>query len=399
MERKWYNPNTWGSIVEKENPAQSIIARQEGYNVSSDYTISYEQAFDKLETVNRGTNMIVSACSSLDYDIKDKKEGVLKNIRLKQLQNLLNFSPNPYQSQQDFRVNIFTDFILEGNIFLYWDGVSLYHLPASNVDVIPHPTTFVEKYVYNSEKDFYPNEIIHIKDLNSSSIYRGTSRLTAALRNIKILYKMQEFQESFFDNGAISGIIITTDNTLSTAAKEKTIAYWQSKYNSKNGAKRPLILDSGLKPEPLSQATFQDMDFDNSIATHDRKILKALGVPPLLLDGGNNANISPNLRLFYLETILPIVHKYVSGLERFFGYDISPVTANVSALQPELKDLAAYYTTLVNGGVITPNEAREELRYEKSDEPQADELRIPANIAGSASNPSEGGRPVAPKKE
>jgi HK97 family phage portal protein len=210
---------------------------------------------------------------------------------------------------------------------------------------------------------------------------------------------MQEFQESFFDNGAISGIIITTDNTLSIASKEKTIAYWQSKYNSKNGAKRPLILDSGLKPEPLSQATFQDMDFDNSIATHDRKILKALGVPPLLLDGGNNANISPNLRLFYLETILPIVHKYVSGLERFFGYDISPVTANVSALQPELKDLAAYYTTLVNGGVITPNEAREELRYEKSDEPQADELRIPANIAGSASNPSQGGRPVAPKKE
>jgi phage portal protein BeeE len=144
------------------------------------------------------------------------------------------------------------------------------------------------------------------------------------------------------------------------------------------------------------------MDFDNSIKTHDTKILKALGVPPILLDGGNNANISPNLRLFYLETILPIVNRYVSALERFFGYDVSPITSNVSALQPELKDLAAYYTTLVNGGVITPNEARVELRYEKVTEADADKLRIPANIAGSAANPTEGGKPKAgaePKKE
>lgn len=398
-EQKWYDPRSWGSIIEKENPAQSIIATEQGYGIPSDFTITYAQAYEKLETVNRGTNMIVSSCSSLDYDIKEKRDGVVKNMRLKQLQTLLNHSPNPYQSQQDFRNNIFTDFILEGNIFLYWDGVGLYHLPAANMEIVPDPKTYVSKYVYSSQQEFYPDEIIHIKDLSSSSIYRGTSRLASALRNIKILYKMQEFQESFFDNGAISGIIITTDNTLSTAAKEKTIAYWQSRYNTKNGAKRPLILDSGLKPEPLSQATFQDMDFDNSIATHDTKILKALGVPPLLLDGGNNANISPNLRLFYLETILPIVTKYVSGIERFFGYDVSPVTANVSALQPELKELAAYHSTLVNGGILTPNEARVELRYNKSTEPQADELRIPANIAGSASNPSEGGRPPAAKKE
>lgn len=399
MERKWYNPSSWGSLVEKENPAQQIISREEGSTVQSDFILTYAQAFEKLETVNRGTNMIVSGCASLDFDVKEKKEGVIKNMRAKQLAALLNYSPNPYQTQQDFRTNIFMDFILEGNIFLYWDGAWLYHLPASNMEVVPNPITFIDRYVYSGQKSFKPDEIIHIKDLSSSTIYRGSSRLASALRSIKILYKMQEFQESFFDNGAISGVIITTPNTLSTAAKDKTVLYWQSKYSNKNGAKKPLILDSGLKPEPLSQATFQDMDFDNSIATHDRKILKSLGVPPILLDGGNNANISPNLRLFYLETILPIITRYVSGIERFFGYDVSPVTANVSALQPELKDLVAYHTTLVNGGIITPNEAREELRYEKSPEPHASELRIPANIAGSASNPSEGGRPPAPKKE
>lgn len=399
----WYNPANWFAANEKANVAQGQIFLTEGQYLGTDMLITYEQAFDKLETVNRGVSMIVSAASSLDYDIKDKVyDGVVSGMRAKQLHTLLNFRPNPYQSAQDFRTNIFTDFIIEGNIFLYYDGMFLYHLPAKNVQIVADPKVHVREYLYNNTISMSPDEIIHIKDLNSNSIYRGSSRLTAATRNINILYKMQTFQEQFFENGAVVGMILTTDNTLSQNAKDKTIQNWMQKYSPKNGARRPMILDSGLKPSPFAAPSFQEMDFDNSIKTHDTKILKALGVPPILLDGGNNANISPNLRLFYLETVLPIVQRLVSGFERYFGYDVSPVTANVSALQPELKDVAAYHTTLVNGGVLTPNEARVELRYEKDKDPESDKLRVPANIAGSAANPSTGGapkKPAAPKTE
>jgi HK97 family phage portal protein len=286
---------------------------------------------------------------------------------------------------------MFTDFLLEGNVFLYWDGAHLYHLPAASVVIETDTKTFIKKYNYNSEIDFKPEEIIHFKDLSSVSIYRGNSRLQSADRNIKILYKMQNFQDKFFENGTVMGLVLTSDNTLSQVAKERTITNWVQKYSPMSGPRKPIILDSGLKPANITQETFKDMDFDNSIKTHDNKILKALGVPPILLEGGNNANIAPNLRLFYLETVLPIVNSYVSSLERFFGYDVSAVTTNVSALQPELKDVAAYYTTLVNGGVLSPNEARVELRYEIK--PNSDDLRVPANIAGSAANPSVGGRP------
>lgn len=390
----WYNPNTW--FAEKANPAQEIIARDEGTQGTT-AQITYFQAFSKLETVNRGVNMIVSAASSLDYDIKDKVHtGLSDGIRVKTLGNLLNFRPNPYQSVQDFRNNIFTDFILEGNIFIYWDGAFMYHLPASKIEIIPDPKTYVNHYLYEGTKKFSPLEVIHIKELSSISNYRGSSRLEAANRNINILYKMQSFQEQFFDNGAIPGLIFTTENTLSPLAKEKTIRGWMAKYSPKNGGKRPMILDSGLKPFTGITSSFQEMDFDTSIKTHDTKILKALGVPPILLDGGNNANISPNLRLFYLETVLPIVTRFTSAIERYFGYDVSPITSNVSALQPELKEIAGYYTTLVNGGVLTPNEARVELRYEKDKDSESDKLRVPANIAGSAADPSQGGAPKKP---
>ena len=389
----WYT-NIGGWISTKLNPAQREIQRDQGDNLGSDFKISNLLAFNKLETVNRGASMIVSGCASLDFDIKDKLSEAGVGIRQKTLATLLNFRPNPFQSAQDFRTNIFTDFVLEGNIFIYYDGAHMYHLPASQVSIITDDKTYIAGYKYNNTTNFKASEIIHIKDLNGDSIYRGTSRLNSANRSIQILYKMQAFQENFFENGAIPGIVLTTDNTLSPAAKDKTIQNWSVKYSPKNGARRPLILDSGLKPSNLLNTSFQDMDFDVSIKAHDIKILKALGVPSLLLDGGNNANISPNLRLFYLETVMPIVKRYTSALERFFGYDIEAITSNVSSLQPELKEIAAYHSTLVNAGILTPNEARVELRYAKI--AGNDELRIPANIAGSAANPSEGGAPKKP---
>jgi len=388
----------FSNLIQKLNPAQGSIANDEGQTIQTDQPISIVKAFDRVETVNRGVNLIVRAASGLDYDIKDKVvEGVKGDMRVKTLQKLLNFRPNPYQSTQEFRNNMFTDFILEGNVFLYYDGAFLYHLPAKNVVITPDETTFVKYYEYDNKTKFKPDEILHFKDLSNDSIYRGTSRLASCSDSIATMYRMQEFQKSFFENGAVPGLVFTTENTLSTVAKEKTIQYWMQKYNPKSGARRPMIVDNGLKPVPLSQANFKDLDFDVSIKQHNVKILNALGVPQVLFDGGNNANISPNLRLFYLETVMPVVKSFVSSVERYFGYDIEPITNNVSALQPELKDLSSYLTGLVNGGIITPNEARVEIRYEKLD--GHDELRIPANIAGSAVDPSLGGAPKKPKPE
>jgi len=382
---------------EKLNPAQVRIAQEEGTQIGSDAKLTYLQAFKRLESVNRPVNLLVSACASLDYDIKDKvHDGVVVGVRQKTLNTLLNFRPNPYQSAQDFRTALFTDFVLEGNAFVHFDGVFMYHLPAANVEILSDEKTFIKGFRYNGLVDFKESEVFYFRDLSSDSIYRGSSRLESADRSIKLLYSMHTFQESFFDNGAVFGLVLTTDNTLSQVAKEKTIQYWLQKYNVKQGGKRPVILDSGLKPQQLAETNFKDMDFDVSIKTHGEKIMQSVGVPPILLAGGNNANIAPNLRLFYLETVLPINRKFVSAVERYFGYDVEPVTTSVSALQPEMKDVAAYHSTLVNAGIITANEARKELRYEAID--GNDDLRIPANIAGSAANPATGGRPASTRE-
>lgn len=386
--------DAYNLILEKLNPAQGEIARDFGDSKVSDSKLAYAQAFQKLESVNRGVSMVVNGCASLDYDVKDSlPASVIKGIKKTTLSNLLNFRPNPFQSSHNFRLNIFTDIVLEGNAFIYFDGAFLYHLPAASVEILTDPKTFIKGYKYNSEIEFAESEVFSFKDVNSGDIYRGTSRLQSAQKSIDTLYNMQSFQDNFFANGAVFGLILTSDNTLSKTAKENTINNWIQKYNPKMGGKRPVILDSGLKPHSVSQDTFKDMDFDASMSTHNRKILQAIGVPPVLLDGGNNANISPNLRLFYLETVLPIVRGYTSALERYFGFDIEPITAVVSALQPEMKEKTDAIVSLVNNGLLTVNEGRIELRRDPMSDPKYDELREPKNITGSATDPSIGGKP------
>jgi len=325
----------------------------------------------------------------IDVGDKEAFPGVA-TIRHKKLVTLLNRNPNPYQSADAFRRNIFLDMLMDGNAFIYFDGASLYHLPAENVTIHPDKKTFIKGYDYNGTK-YKPDEIIHIQDNAAESIYRGKSRLKSATDSINLLYNMKAFQANFFKNGAVPGLVLKTPNTLSAKVKDRLINSWAQKYNPKSGGRRPLVLDGGIEIDSISNVDFKKLDFEDSVTNLENTILKVIGIPPILMDGGNNANIRPNQKLMYQETVLPLVRKLISGLERYFGYDLAAALEELSPLQPELDDKAKYYSTLVNGGILTPNEAREALRLEKIE--GHDDVRIPANIAGSASNPSEGGRP------
>ena len=382
-------------ILEKLNPVQEQISGEGGQGAGGEsqyYT--FVEAYNNIESVRRGVDLIVNGAASFDFSVAEKISGLVpttNNIRKTKVYNLLNFQPNLYQDQDKFRRLIYSDLLLEGNAFIYWDGSYLYHLPAQNVTVNADPKTYIKNYTYSNGTEFTPMEVIHIMDNSSDTIFRGTSRLRAIQSTIQARENMTRFQENFFKNGAVPGLVLKSPNVLGDKVKQRLIESWTREYNPTRGGKRPLVLDGGLDIKNLSDVNFKELDFEQSIQQKDREILMALGVPPLLLDGGNNANISPNLRLFYLETVLPMVRQVNSGFERFFGYNLEPEASKVSALQPDMRDAAAYYTTLVNGGVISPNEARVELRYDPIE--GHDDLRIPANIAGSASDPSQGGRP------
>jgi len=400
----WYDRllgRTTEAEEEKLNPAQPFISLNEGMTVDTrEIKDNYRSAYEELEVVNRAVNMIVDDVSDVPYEIGDKIKGITPvkdNVRRSRVDLILNKEPNPFQDISTFKRNLIIDLLIDGNIFVYFDGLHLYQLPANNVTIHTDTSTYVDRYEYDGHIDYAPREIIHIKENSFNSIYRGVPRLKPAYRTMYLLDNMRKFQDNFFKNGAVPGLVLKSPNTLSERIKERMLQAWMTRYNPASGGRRPLILDGGLEVDALTKINFKELDFQTSCTANEKIILEAMGVPPILLDGGNNANIRPNHRLYYLETILPIIRKIGYAFERYFGFKLNEDVTNIPALQPELRDQASYFQTLVNSGIMTPNEARESLSLEALE--GHDDLRIPANIAGSAANPDEGGKPPQPEEE
>ena len=392
----WYN--FWQDKKvdeEKLNPAQFVISRDEGITIDTrEIPDNYRRQYESLEIVNRGVNMIVDDTAEIPTAVGEMNRNVtpiVKNVRAETVRRLLNVEPNPFQDVNSFKRNLVIDYLIDGNIFVYFDGAHLYHLPAEKMRIYSDTRTYIERFEFDASIDYSPQEIIHVKENSFYSIYRGVSRLRPAYRTMQLMVSMRKFQDNFFKNGAVPGLVLKTPNTLSEKIKERMIQSWNVRYRPDNGGRRPMILDGGLEVDSITDVNFKDLDFQSSIEDNEKVILKALGIPPILLDGGNNANIRPNHRLYYLETILPIVRKINYAFERFFGFQLREDVTNIPALQPELRDQASYYQTLVNAGILTPNEARVKLGKEPME--GYDDLRVPANIAGSAVNPDLGGRP------
>lgn len=394
----WYD-NILGrkveEAVEKLNPVQQYVQE---HHTSREPHGEYETFYEELEIVNRGVNMIVDDVSEIPVRVgaPTKGKSVVKGVKRSKVELLLNVEPNLFQDISTFKRNCITDYLLDGNIFIYFDGAHLYHIPADNVQIQGDSKNYIEYYEYNDVR-FSSDEIIHIKENSFHDIYRGVSRLKPAVRTMKIIKSMRDFQDNFFKNGAVPGLVLKSPNTLSEKIKERMMQSWSARYRPDSGGRRPLILDGGIEVDDLTNVNFKDLDFQNAILENEKVIAKTLGIPYLLFDSGNNANIRPNMRMYYLETILPINRKINYALERFFGFDIKEDTTEIPALQPELRDQSAYYSSLVNGGIITINEARERLGYEAME--GQDNIREPANIAGSAANPDQGGRPTEEQED
>ena len=258
-------------IEEKLNPIQSYLGV--GTQTSREFTDKYETYYENLEVVNRAVNMVVDDAAEIPSVVdRVSVPGVIKGIKRAKVDTLLNKEPNPFQDISTFKRNLITDYLLDGNMFIYYDGVHLYHVPADTVSIHGDSKTYIERYTYN-EVDYKPSEMIHIKENSFHDIYRGVSRLKPAVRTMQIMSYMRNFQDNFFQNGAVPGLVLKSPNTLSEKIKERMMQSWQMRYRPDTGGRRPLILDGGIEIDKISDVSFKDLDFQSAIQENEKIIL------------------------------------------------------------------------------------------------------------------------------
>lgn len=399
--------------TEKRNRGQKLISTVQSSSTSTlQKPVTASEAYRNVPMLNRAANMVIDSAAECSYDIGDNIKDMVcfgQGVRKPTLDRMLNKKPNPFMDIDTFRRLIVTDLLFLGTAFVHYDpdGGALYHLPACMMKVVADSDTIVSHYEFGSSRIKYnADEIIFIKDnafVNGlTSQISGQSRIQATIDSIMKRDAMLRFKDTFLKNGTVIGLILETDDILNKKTRERTQEEIQLDYNPNTGKSSVLILDGGLKAKPYSQiSSFKDLDFKEDIARQEKDICIALGVPQVLIDGGNNANIRPNVELFYYMTIVPMLRKFASAAQFYFGFPIEPETKHVRALTPDRDSEGKYLSSLVNNGIMTGNEVRAELGLEPIDDPVMETVRIPANISGSATGVSgqEGGRPATTSEE
>lgn len=374
---------------------------REGTNSASSQTKleSTTRAYELVEVVNRCINIICDNAALVDFDVKSSLSFSGQSgapVKGPGIDKMLNYRPNIDQDVSTFRRQLIMDFLIDGNAFIYYDaeGKSMYRLPATDVEIIHRGGDYITEFKYGTTT-YRPNQIIHICDNNVRDSRRGYSRILSAMETLYGREDMMDFRRAFFKAGTSIGLIVEAEDFLSPKLKERKQLEWQADFNPKSSGGKPLILDGGMKAKSMANTDFKALAFNETIVADEEKVAMALGVPPILLNSGNNANLKPNLELLFYLNIIPMLRKFVSAYEYFFAFDIDTRTHKVPALKPDQKEEAERVSALVNNGIISGNEGREMIRLEPSEEEHMSKIRIPANIAGSGTGVTgqEGGRP------
>lgn len=402
----------FGLEITKANRAQSQISREENSSKRKNtkpYTS--EKAFKTIEVVNRCINLIVDSASIVTFDVKEPHDFLPigtttggQRVAAKKLSTILNLRPNiDLDANKLWRLGVL-DMLFEGAMYYYWDGTSLYHLPAANMEVFASDRRTVDKFVYAGQVDFSPSEIIYVTDnhfeSSQTSQISGYPRIMCIMESLVHRKDLLQFRSNYFSNGTMLNLILETDQVLNKRSRQRTEDEISQDYNPRTGRSTVKILDNGLKAKTLSNSSAKDLSVKEDVDDMEAKVMMGLGVYDVLLKAGNNANVRPNIELFYYFTVMPIMQKVASVMETFFGYDIALTTDKIPALAPDRDKQATQLSALVNNGIMTGAEARKELRLEPlKNEPELDKIRIPQNVSGSATGVSgqEGGAP--PKKE
>lgn len=353
--------------------------------------------------VNRGVNMLIDSCAAVDFDVKEKRNYTTYGSGIKgtTLNRLVNERPNMFMDPSTFWRLVYTDFLLEGWAFIHYnkEEQALYYLPAASMEVIADSKYYINHFLFDGTVKYGPDEIIFLKDNayqgGHATQITGYPRVLSALSSIIRKDKLEHFKEKFFDNGTVIGMVVETEQLLNKRLKERYKEEIKIDHNVRNGKSNIVILDGGMKAKSVQNTSLKDLGIDEDLSRFDKNICTALGIPTILMEGGNNANIRPNIELFYYLTIIPLVEKVEHALEFFFGFDIKLDTSNVVALTPDREKESKELSAKVNNGIITGNEARSTLRMPMLDDEAMNKIRIPANVAGSGTGVTgqEGGAP------
>lgn len=215
--------------------------------------------------------------------------------------------------------------------------VELFALRPERVSIVPGEDGWPAAYAYRvgdkaltipvTDQDASPN-LIHIRFFHPADDHYGAGCLAAADQAVATHNAAAAWNRTLLENAARPSGALMFDGgdgaALSSDQFDRLKAELTSAYAGSLNAGRPLLLEGGLKWQPLSLSP-ADMDFAALKAAAARDIALAFGVPPMLLGlpgDSTYANYREANRALWRLTLLPLAGKILGaigeGLETWF---------------------------------------------------------------------------------
>lgn len=287
--------------------------------------------------------------------------------------------PNAYQSFSQLMSRLMLNRNIGGTAFLLEMGQSeggtpseLFVLDSSKVTIVPDPKVFISHYKYQvgastpvrlEAKDVHRMTYME----NPQDPYWGMGIPEMAETHFNVTIAMEQWIWSLFVNGAIPGGVLTMKDTLDPDTFERLLKQFESRHGGSANAHKPMILENEAKYEPGSGP--QEMDFRDSRKDRRLETLALAGVPPIragLTEDLNfaSAYISDSgfIQGVYEPTIQEISDFFLPITRKFGPYRL--VLPKLRPISDPAAD-ATRVSVLVSTGILTPNEAREQLGMER----------------------------------
>lgn len=256
-------------------------------------------------------------------------------------------------------------------------------------------TNFVEGYFltgYNNRTvETDTDETLHAYLANPTDRDRGLPILLSVLRQLELLEEADEWNKAVAESkGQVPGFFkptgLDSGDQIPPDAREQAQAQIDEHVNQSRAGNKWMVLSGSYEPMERSISP-KDADWLEGSKHAGRLIAVGLGIDPTLL-GDDEAktynNYSTALVIAYTTRILPLLDFVLDHLNRWlvpkFGdesllltYDRSKIDALDEATLQRVESLVA----AVEGGIMTPDEARQDL---KLDTIGADDLLVPLNV-------------------
>lgn len=256
--------------------------------------------------------------------------------------------PNPFMGRYDLMEWTFASMELTGTSYLLLDerGLltgqpgSIYVLNPANMRVVKDKKEYIKGYKYTvgaNYIEFDKDAVIVSRDFNPMDDFYGLGSVAPVSTPIESDTASNTYNRNFFKNSARPDGVLETEKALGQAQYKRLIEQWRQKYGSEQHAHMTVLLEKGLKYKPIS-TTQKDMDFVELKKITREEILAAFGVPPAMVgifEYANYANSREQRRIFWEDTMLPKLDKYVDRLNR----DLVPRYGDDIELGYEVKDI------------------------------------------------------------